>query len=812
MTSSLPYLSADQLCRDCDPDSLDFETTADLQPLEGVLGQERALEAIRFGAAMKHNGYNIFVHGPSGTGRHTVVESLLRERAGKEPVPDDWVYLNNFRDPYCPKAMALPAGRGRALATAMDALIEDIRQAIPAAFDTDDFRNRVEAIEEAFRERQQKVLEAAQAEAEGHGLTILRTPSGFAFAPVADGEIIKPEAFNELPEERRKEIEKAIEEQQKKLQASLQQMPKWDKERRQALREIGQETIAFAIGHPIDEMKAAFGDLPAVQEHLEVIRQDLVENVHGLLGQEAAAASGAATPGEGSRHEANGFARYAVNLIVDNGDTANAPVVYEDHPTHGNLIGRVEHVSRMGALVTDFSLIKPGALHRANGGYLVLDARKLLTEPFAWEALKRVLRAREIRLETPGEGLALINTVSLTPEPIPLATKVVLIGEPRIYYLLSQADPEFETLFKIAADFDAEGKRGTIGMTAYARLLAGMIIRARLRPFDRSGVAAVIERATRLAGDSEKLSLDLQRVTDLLREADFIAREERSPAVRASHVRAAIAGQIRRADKLRERMHESIERNIVLVDTEGDAVGQVNGLSVYQLGAHAFGKPTRITARVWLGTGKVVDIEREVDLGGPLHSKGVLILSGFLGQRYGGAMPLSLGASLVFEQSYGGVDGDSASSAELYALLSALAELPIRQSLAVTGSVNQHGHVQAIGGVNEKIEGFFDICKARGLTGEQGVLIPAANVTHLMLRHDVVEAVRKDRFRIYPVASIDQGIEILTGRPAGARGPDGAYPEGSVNRLVEDRLRRFADARRHFGASAAAGTGKPGSE
>jgi lon-related putative ATP-dependent protease len=488
-------------------------------------------------------------------------------------------------------------------------------------------------------------------------------------------------------------------------------------------------------------------------------------------------------------------------VLVDHSDTEGAPVVYEDNPTYQNLIGRVEHMARMGALLTDFQLIKPGALHRASGGYLILDARKVLTQPYAWEALKRVLQAGQIRIESVGQMLSLISTVSLEPEPIPLDVKIALFGERMLYYLLWQLDPDFAELFKVEADFETEMDRTDSNQKLYAQLIATLVQKKDLRPFDRSAVVRVIERSARLAGDREKLTMRTRNIIDLLEEADYWAGENGNGTVTDGDVQQAIEAQIHRADRVRERVQEAILRDTFLIDTQGEVVGQINGLSVLQLGNFAFGRPTRITARTRLGKGQVLDIEREVELGGPIHSKGVLILSGFLGGRYTSDRPLSLSASLVFEQSYGGVEGDSASSAELYALLSAIADLPLRQSLAVTGSVNQRGQVQAIGGVNEKIEGFFDVCQARGLTGEQGVLIPASNVKHLMLRQDVVEAVEEGQFHVYPVETVDQGIEILTGVEAGEQDEEGTYPEGSVNDRVAKRLAELAEKRQAFSKS-----------
>jgi lon-related putative ATP-dependent protease len=499
--------------------------------------------------------------------------------------------------------------------------------------------------------------------------------------------------------------------------------------------------------------------------------------------------------------------RYEVNLLVTHSTSGGAPVVYEDHPTHGNLVGRVEHVSELGNLVTDHTLIQAGALHRANGGYLIVDARRLLLQPLAWDELKRSLRAKQLRIESAGQALSLMSTASLEPEPIPLDVKIVLLGERSLYYVLSAADPEFSELFKIAADFEEEIERTPEGERLYARLLATVGRKEGLRPLDRAAVARAIEQASRRSGECDRLQVHAESLADLLREADHVAAEAGLPVVGADHVQAALDAQVRRASRVRERIYEDIRRGTILIDTRAEAVGQVNGLTVLQLGGYAFGRPSRITARVRLGAGSVVDIEKEVALGGPIHSKGVLILSGFLGQRFASERPLSLAASLVFEQSYAGVEGDSASCGELVALLSALSGVPVRQGRAITGSVNQHGQVQPIGGVNEKIEGFFDVCSAAGLTGDQGVLVPAANVRHLMLRADVVEAAERGAFHVWPIASVDEALELLTGVPAGERDANGLFAEGSVNRRVDDRLAAFAERARTFGRGAAAANG-----
>jgi lon-related putative ATP-dependent protease len=618
-----------------------------------------------------------------------------------------------------------------------------------------------------------------------------------------EGEVLSPEEVQKLSQEERKRLEAEVEGLQEKLQKILRQVPSWQREIQEKLKELNREMAHFAVGGLIDELREKYTDFPKLVEHLNAVQEDVVENARDFLSSEEEQPSvlnilqrRAMQPSRGGRPSS--LRRYQVNVLVDHSKSEGAPVVYEDNPTFQNLIGRVEHIAQMGALLTDFNLIKPGALHKANGGYLILDIRKVLLQPYAWEGLKRAMQAGQIRIESVGQMLSLISTVSLEPEPIPLDVKVALFGDRLLYYLLWQLDPDFGELFKVAADFEELMDRNGENQFLYARLIGTLARKEELRPFDRGAVARVIEHSARLVGDAEKLSTQMRNITDLLREADYWAGEAGNGLVAAADVQRAIDAQIYRSDRLRERVQEAILRETILIDTEDARIGQVNGLSVIQLGSFSFGRPTRITAQMRLGKGEVVDIEREVELGGPIHSKGVLILSGFLGARYAGERPLSLSASLVFEQSYGGVEGDSASSAELYALLSAIAGVPIKQSLAVTGSVNQHGQVQAIGGVNEKIEGFFDVCQARGLTGEQGVLIPVSNVKHLMLRQDVVEAVDTGQFHIYPVETVDQGIEILTGVPAGERDEEGNYPEESINRLVETRLAELAEKRAEF--------------
>ena len=799
--AALPQaLEASELRRVVNPATLGFKTTDELDPVSGLIGQERALKAIQFGASIKSYDFNIFVLGPPASGKTTAVKAHLGPKAAEMPTPTDWVYVYNFENANRPKALQLPHGRGKALARGMVATLDELRSVLPARFESEDYQVRRRAIDEQFRSGQEEALEALNAKAQGQNIAILRTPTGFTMAPMHEGKVVKPEVFNALPETMRKGVETKIEKLQAELATILERMPKADKARRGKLSELNEDVAKQAVDEAFGDLLASFSDVPAALDYVRAAGHDLIHNV-GLFLSTGEEENAIVKRPLDTAHDAR-FRRYMVNVMVSNGDgsPSGAPIVEELNPTHGNLIGRVEHIAQMGTLVTDFLLIKPGALHRANGGYLLLDVRKVLLSPFAWEAVKRAIKAREVRIEQPIEAssFSLISTQTLDPEPIPLDVRVVLFGDRELYYVLSAADPDFWRLFKVQADFDDSIARSAENDNAYARLIASIVKEHKLKPFDASGVARLIDEGARLADDREKLSIEIGRIADIAREADHWSSEARRKVTTKQDVARAVEEQIQRADRLRDRAQETIARGVVLVDTEGSEVGQINGLSVLQLGSFAFGRPSRITARVRLGSGRVTDIEREVKLGGPLHSKGVMILWGFLAGRYALDVPLALAATLVFEQSYGGVDGDSASAAELLALLSALSDQPIKQSLAVTGSVNQRGEVQAIGGVNEKIEGFFDICRARGLNEQQGVLIPKANVQHLMLREDVVEAARHRQFAIYPVTTVDEAIEILTGIKAGERGPEQRFPAGTINRLVEDKLKSFAEKARGF--------------
>ncbi len=796
-------LLASDLRHTVDPASLGFHSTAELTAASGLIGQDRALEALAFGTDMKSLDFNVFVLGPAAAGKSTAVKSFLAERARRLALPDDWIYVNNFETPNRPRALRLPTGRARPFAKAMISALDELSGTVPAVFEGEDYQTRRRAIDEEFRGEAEDAFSALNRKAEEQNVAILKTPTGFVMAPMHDGEVVKPETFNTLPESYREDVARRIEGLQTDLQHILERAPRAEKERRQRLAELNEDVARVVVANALDDVREMVADLGQVIAHIGVVEINLVRSI-GLFLEQSNDDEIVHQPLDPARDAR--FRRYLVNVVVGHdggvdgesatgeaaGGAGGAPIYEELNPTYANVIGRIEHLAQMGALVTDFLLVSAGALHRANGGFLLVDARKLLTFPFAWEALKRTLKSGEIRIEQPSEMFGLLATQSLEPEPIPLDVKVILFGDREIYYLLAAVDPDFTRLFKVQADFDDSIDRTEDNNRAFASLIASVVETHSLKPVAASGVARMIEEASRMADDRDKVSIEVGRIADLLREADYWAGKAGRDMTESEDVARAVEGRIQRADRLRDRAQEAIQRNIVLIDTEGAKVGQVNGLSVLQLGGFAFGKPSRISARVRFGAGRVTDIEREAKLGGPLHSKGVMILWGFLAGRYVLDQPLALAASLVFEQSYGGVEGDSASSAELYALLSALAEVPIRQGLAVTGAVNQWGEVQAIGGVNEKIEGFFDVCHARGLTGDQGVLVPQANVQHLMLREEVVAMVKEGRFAVYPVSTVDQGIALLTGMPAGDRGADGRFGEGTFNRLVEDKLELFA--------------------
>lgn len=793
----------------CDTEQFDFETTEDISNPTTVIGQDRLTSSMEFGVNIEKEGYNIFALGPNETNKQSHIKQFLDDKAAGKSTPPDICYVNNFDDRYKPEVLMLPPGRGIDLKQGMNQLIEDLVPTLTSAFETEEYQNRRQALQDEVQQEQDQTFEDLQKKAREKGLALIRTPAGFSFAPTKNGDLMNEEEVQNLSEEEQNRLEEETKKLQEELQKLIRKMPANKRKVRERLRELDREIATYAIKDLFNKIRSEFEELDDVQEFLDDVEVDIVENVQAIMsnqGQQGQSQLAQMIGGQQKQQLPSTSStnpvldRYRINVLVDNGDNDGAPVVYEDNPSYKNLVGRVEYQSKMGALTTNFNLIKPGALHRANGGYLILDARRVLLEPFAWEGLKRALKSGELKIESLGESYSMISTVSLEPKPIELDIKVVLLGERLLYYLLCELDPDFKSLFKVEADFEDEMNRSEENHRLYAQLLTGLIKKNELKHFHKGAIARVIEQSSRMAGDSEKLSTKTEEINDLLLEADHWADQNGNEIVQREDVEQAIKQQIYRSGRLRDKVQEAIDRDYIFIDTEGESIGQINGLSVTGAGHLLFGRPNRITARVQLGKGEIIDIEREVEMSGPIHSKGVLILKGFLGERYAENRPLSLSASLVFEQSYSNIDGDSASSAELYALLSAIGKIPLKQSLSVTGSVNQHGKVQPIGGVNEKIEGFFDVCEKRGLTGEQGVLIPQANEKNLMLRSDVRDAVKADRFHIYSVDTIDEGMELLTGLKMGEPDDDGNYPEGSINYKITRQLDQLAENRKAFSA------------
>jgi lon-related putative ATP-dependent protease len=766
--------------------------------LEGLVGQSRALEALDLGARIDKPGFNMFILGERGTARHGIVRTLVEKHASRLPSPQDWIYVANWEQPDRPRAIPLPAGRGQRFKSALDAALEELISLVPAIFESPDYKAKRRSALDTINTEQEHAFEALSTKARAEGIALLRTQSGFSFAPIADKAVMPPETFNALPEDQRKTILDKIEALQSELAVIIEKLPVWERERRQKQSALDHEHARLVVTDVMKDVEHTVSDLPALVEHIRALNEELVRYFGVFRFLSIARQDEEGEPQETLEQDDPKLKRFRVNLLVGDGAKPSAPVVTEDNPSIGNLIGRIEQQAHMGALFTDFSLIRPGSLHLANGGYLLIDARRLLLEPYAWEMLKRALRARSISIESPTDRMSIMATLTLKPDPIPLNVKVVLFGDRALYYALFAGDPDFSELFKIAVEFEDTVEWNDATTRDYAHLIASIARREGLKPLSAAAVSLVMEESSREAEDSRKLSLRVGSLADHLREADFWATEAGHDVIDAVDIERATLAWKQRHERIRVQGQEMIERNIMLVDTAGAKIGQINGLSVTSYGGYAFGRPVRITASVRVGTGEVMDVEREVELGGPLHSKGVLIISSYLSSTYASQVPHSLHASIVFEQSYGGIDGDSASSTELYAILSALSGIPIRQGLAVTGSVNQRGEVQAIGGVNEKIEGFFALCKFRGLDGTQGVLIPKANEQHLMLDKEIVDACRKGLFHVFSVSTIDEGMEILSGLPSGTRAAGGQYPSGSINHGVEEKLLAFAETRRAF--------------
>lgn len=786
-------LKPEVLYHACNLSTLSFKTTEELDTSDEIIGQSRALEALNFGVGIKHDGYNLFVTGSTGLGKHTIVKQLLETKRVDSPKPSDWCYINNFEHHHNPRILKLPASYGRKLRNDMKQLIEDLLAAIPAAFETDNYHAHVKEIHDKLTALEKDEFTRLDKKATSQNIALVRTPGGYTLSPMRDNKVLTPHEFKELPAKEKEDIKKKTDEIEKEISAILRKVPIWERETRNKLKQYNREVTQLTVEQYIDELREKYSELPYILNFIKDVENEIIEDVDAFRqkGESIISIPGLEQP-------KTSFLQYEVNVLVDNSDVEGAPVIYEDNPTYNNLMGRIEHLAQYGTLLTNFTLIKSGALHRANGGFLILDAHRLLTSPFAYEGLKRALRAQEVRIESLEKMLSVSSTISLEPEPIPIDLKVIITGDRWLYYLLKKYDPEFNQLFKVTADFSEEIDRNNENTFLYARMIATFQREQKLKPFEQKAVALIIEDCARKIEDAEKISLHMENLLDLLREADYWADQEKHKVVQHGDVQLALDARIRRLDQFRELVHEQVLRGTYLLDTEGNKVAQVNSLSIIQLDSYSFGRPSKITATARLGSGKVIDIEREVELGGSIHSKGVLILSSFLANRFAHDQPLSLSASLVFEQSYGMIEGDSASVAELCALLSALAKLPIDQSFAVTGSVNQLGQIQAIGGVNEKIEGFFDICNARELTGSQAVIIPASNVKHLMLRNDVVNAVKEKQFNVYAVESVDQVMELLTGKTAGKADDNGIFPDESINGIVQNQLVEMTRKRLQF--------------
>ncbi|MGB2694341.1 MAG: ATP-binding protein [Dehalococcoidia bacterium] len=782
-------VATEDLFRPCDPSQLGFETTAEVAPLDGTVGQERALRSIEFGLEIEADGYNLVVAGPAGTGRTSTLRAVVGRVAAERPPPPDWCYVYNFTDHRAPSVMSLPPGRGHAFARDMDAFVEASRREIPRHFESDAYAEKREELLRDIQTERDQAFAHVEEEARKRGFTLNITPMGVATVPLKeDGTPMSRDEFMEMPEDTRNALQAKGSDLPALISQATVQARRLDKEAAARVRDLDKMVGLLAITPLLDEPRQEYVDIPKAIEYLRQVQDDIAEHLDMFRAteQEAAPAAMMRPPAE------EFFTRYRVNVIVSRDGEAGAPVVIEENPTYYNLFGRVDYRSMFGAVSTDHTMIKAGAVHRANGGYLILQATDLLTVPIIWETLKRTLRCREARIENLGEQFSAIPVATLTPQPIPLDVKVVLIGQPWIHPLLSRSDEDYPKLFRVKADFGVEMDRSPDCVGLYAGFISSRVSQEGLRPFHRTAVARAVEYGSRLIEHQNKLSTRFIDIGNLLTEADFWASKEESELVRGEHVERAIDEKVYRSNLIEERVQALIEEGTVFIDTRGEVVGQVNGLSVYDLGDYRFGRPSRITARVSVGRGQVVNIEREIQMSGRLHSKGFAILNGYLHGKYAQERALALSATIGFEQTYSEVDGDSASAAELYALLSAVADVPIRQGIAVTGSVNQRGEVQAIGGVNEKIEGFYEVCKAKGLTGDQGVTIPTENVKHLMLRKDVVDAVREGRFHVWAASNVDQGIEILTGVPAGEANARGRYPADTLNRRVMDRLGRMA--------------------
>jgi predicted ATP-dependent protease len=782
----------------CPLDQFQFNDTSELEPLDAVIGQQRAVQAIDFGLNMKSQGYNIFVTGDAGTGKSSIVRDIVLQYAARLPAPDDWCMVNNFEDEYCPKAMRVPSGKATAFSKSIHRLIEDIQAEIPRTFDSKLVQEQLADIRNSFTDQQKSLMDNVDVFAEPRHIRISRDESGYQALPLMDGKPIGSDEFDLLPLEKRSEIEGNIQKVQTELETALREVNRFNQivdEREDAFMKTTAEKLLDEKLAPFLETYSEFED---ILSFIYALKADVVENLDSFLSPFSSENGETVDRNEERRARDTFFRRYRVNVLVTQKQDKGAPVICESNPTYPNVIGRIERRAYMGAVTTDFTLVQAGSLLKASGGYLLMEIEPLLQNPFIWEALKRSLQNQYLAIEDipsdPG-----YQSVSLRPEQIPLDVKVILMGDYELFESLQNYDSIFNKIFRVRADFDDEAPLNPDTILQYARFIARVCRDEALLPFTPDAVAAVIEDSFRAVEDRTRLSLRFGPTVGLLKEADYWANQNHSPRVTEQYVMRALKEYRFRYNLYEEKIHESYMDGSVLMDIESSVVGQVNGLAVYQIGEISFGRPSRITAETYLGKSGVVNIERETNLSGSTYDKGVLILSGYLGRTFARLHPLSLTISIAFEQNYGVIDGDSASSAELYAVISSLSDVPVFQGIAVTGSVNQKGEVQAIGGVNEKIEGFYDLCSARGLTGRQGVMIPASNVRNLMLKQEVVKAVLKGEFHIYPVSTISEGIEILTGIPAGVASDDGIYPDATIYGRVQHKLEFFLKRALKFG-------------
>lgn len=792
---AITKLTSEQLYRKCDASKFDFTTTADLEERLSALGQDRAISAVELGINIKSRGYNLFCLGPEGTGKTSLVTRILEKEGKLRPTPDDWVYVYNFDEPHKPLAINFPAGEAAAFARDMDDFSYTLEHDLPDVVKDELYEEQLNCIREKYKEKRNDYIKVLQKKAKGKKVSLLHMPMGVVVAPMKDGEIISPDIFDTLSDEEKNEIMADLNAMQEEIAQHQDNAPEWEEKQTAEIKKLQEKLVKDAIKEPLDVVKQKYKGNKKVAEYLKAVQNYILDNITSFVPNYDQDSKPAAEdePMAGLLNQLKGqqeedkYSKFKVNVVVKNVPDSGAPIVLLDHPTQGNLVGKVERLQQFGALITDFSLIKGGALHRANGGFLLIDARKLLLQPYSWDSLKRALASKEIKIEAPSEDTS-FSTISLDPQPIPLDVKVVMTGDAELYELLSERDPDFTDYFKVEADFGVIIDRTEENEVEYAKLIGSLSKKKNLRSLNKQAVAKVIEYSSRLADDTEKLTAHVASIGDLLKEADYWARKSKASQIGKNHIEQAIRSQIYRSDRVNRAMLEQIDKGTILLDVTGEKVGQINGLVVYNFTRNCFGKPTRITTQVRLGRGEFINIEREVAMSGPIHSKGVLILQALISNRFAKHSPLSLSASIVFEQSYGGVDGDSASSTEYYCMLSAIANLPIKQTMAVTGSINQFGEIQPIGGVNEKIEGFFEVCKYNGLTGTQGVIIPRTNVVNLMLREDVVEAVENGQFSIYAIDDVDDGIELLTGVKAGKPDKHGRFPKGTVNYLVQQSL------------------------